>query len=55
MTGTNKKDFILKCFLYIYYLIWFQKSNNNIKALIRFKSKVNTIILIYILKLSFEV
>ena len=50
--NTNKKDRILAYILYIYYLIYFQKSSNNIEALINSNGKFNTITLTFILKLD---
>lgn len=55
MINASKKDVILDYILYIYNLIYFQKSNNNIKTLINLSSEINTISSIFIFKLSFQV
>ena len=55
MTNARKKDMTLNYILYIYYLVCFQKYNNNIEALIESSNKVNIITTIYALKLSFQV
>lgn len=55
MTSTTKKDTNLDYILYIYYLIYFWKINNKVKALIDFYNKINVMILIYTLKLSLQV
>ena len=55
MTNSNKQDITLDYILYIYYLIYFWKINNYVKALINSGSRVNTIIFSYSLKLSFLV
>lgn len=39
--------------LYIHYLLYFQKDTNKIQTLLDLSNKVNTIILIYTLKLGF--
>ena len=52
---TSKKDIILDYILYIYYLIYFQKSSNNVEVLIELSSEIYTITLIYTLKLGFQV
>ena len=49
----SRKDITLDCILYKYYLVCFQKNNNNIEALINSITKINIITLIYTLKLSF--
>ena len=53
ITDTNGKSITLKFVLYIYYLVHFWKNINNIKALISFGNEINTITLIYALKLGF--
>ena len=50
ITKTKK---VLKKIFCIYYLIYFQKSINNIKALINSGNNSNIITLIYTLKLGF--
>lgn len=52
---TISKEQILKYILYIYYLIYLQKSNNNYKILFNFVSNANIITTIYTLKLGFSV
>ena len=46
---------ILNCILYIYYLIYFWKCSNNIKALRDLSSEFNTRISAYTLKLNIQV
>lgn len=53
VTYIRKKDTTLNCILYIYYLVFFWKSDNIIKTLINYNSKVYIITSIYALKLSF--
>lgn len=52
---SKKKNIILEKVLFIYYLLCFQKKTLEIKALIDFNCKVNTITPIYALKLGFEI
>ena len=49
---TNTKKIALKKVLYIYYLACFQKNSYNIKALINFDTRINTIIPTCTLKLG---
>lgn len=53
--ANKKDDAILEKILCIYYLLCFQKDNVEINALTNFGSKVNIMILAYILKLDFQV
>lgn len=53
MTSISHKTIALVNILYIYYLVYFLKSNNNIKVLINFNSEVNIITFVYTLKLDF--
>ena len=55
MTGTGKKA-ILKCLLYIYYLVQFWKNKvNNVVVLINLKSEINAILPAYAKKLGFQI
>lgn len=51
MTNATKKT--LKCILYVYYWVCFEKNQKKVKALLDLKSEVNRIISIYIVKLGF--
>ena len=53
MTDISKKDVTLDYILCIYYLIYFLKNKNNVKALINSTSKINVLTSIYILKFGF--
>ena len=53
MTKTRKNDIILDYIISIYYLIFFSKNNNNVKAIINLTSEVTIITLDYALKLGF--
>lgn len=56
ITKTSKKDkLILAIILYIYFLLYFYKTNKNkLQALIYITSKINIMMLVYILKLSLK-
>lgn len=54
MIDTKKKDITLDRVLCIYYLIYFQKYNINVKTLIYSENKVNIMTLTHILKLSLQ-
>lgn len=54
--GVKKDEMILAKILYIYYLPSFEKNKKNkIQALINCNSKINAIILVYILKVGVQV
>lgn len=55
ITDTRKKDITLNYITYIYQSVYFQKSNNNIEALINFDREINTKDLIYASKLDFQI
>ena len=55
MAGVKKKAVLLKIVLCIYYLLQFWKYSADIEALLDSKSEVNTMILIFTLKLSFKI
>lgn len=48
----NKKNIVLFKILYIYYLFYFQKYINKAQVLLDLSNKINTMMPIYILKLS---
>lgn len=56
ITQTSKeKNLALARILCIYYLLCMQKNINTIQVLLDLDSKVNTMILAYVLKLGFQI
>lgn len=51
----NDPNPLLECIPYIYYSLCFQKDIANVRVLIDFDNKINTITLAYILKLGSKV
>lgn len=52
---TSKENITLNYIQYIYYLIYFQKVNNNVKILIIYKDKIHVITPTYTSKLCFQI
>lgn len=46
---------LLKCILWIYYLVYFKKNQAKIKVLLDFSNEINTITLVYISKQDFKI
>lgn len=53
VTGASEEALI--CVSCIYHLVWFQKDEGSIQALINFSSKVNAILLVYTKKLELQI
>ena len=54
MTDNRDKEIVLKRVSYIHYLVWFQKGQKQIKALLNSGSKVNAISPAYVEKLGLK-